>query len=117
MPPATSNASQRRGVPATASTPNTVADSTSIVPRSGCSMIRVAGTPAMASMPSTVPRPTGLRRPSVRSATSSAIPMTTASLANSAGCTDMPPNWIHDRDPLIVVPLVSTSTSPPIEAR
>ena len=29
----------------------------------------------------------------------------------------MLPSWIHDREPLIVVPLVSTSTSPPTEAR
>ncbi len=80
-------------------------------------MISVAGTPAITSMPSTVPSPSGLRRPSVRSATSRAMPTTTASLANSEGCSDSPPSWIHEREPLIVAPLVSTSTSPPTEAR
>ncbi len=57
------------------------------------------------------------RRASARSATSKAMPITTASFANSAGWIDIPPSWIHERDPLIVVPLVSTSTSPPIDAR
>ena len=80
-------------------------------------MISDAGIPAITSMPITVPSPSGPRRPSVRSATSSAIPTTTASLANSEGCTDMLPSWIHDREPLIVAPLVSTSTRPPTEAR
>ena len=94
-----------RLAPETATTPNTVADSTSIVPRSGWSRISAAGSPAIASMPTTSKEPTSLVRsePSVRSATSSAIPMTTASLANSAGWIDMPPSRIHDRDPLMVV--------------
>ena len=46
--------SQRRGAPATASTPKTVAESTSMVPRSGWSMISAAGMPAMTSMPTHV---------------------------------------------------------------
>ena len=54
--------------------------------------------------------------PSVRSATSSAIPITTASLANSAGWMDSPPITIHEREPLIVEPITSTSTSPMMEA-
>ena len=45
------------------------------------------------------------------------MPITTASLANSAGWIDMLPSWIHDREPLMVDPLVSTSTSPATDAR
>ncbi len=43
--------------------------------------------------------------------------MTTASFANSAGWMDMPPSWIHERDPLIVLPATRTMTSPPTLAR
>ena len=68
-------------------------------------------------MPTTSIAPTRVRRPSLRSATSRAIPITTASLANSDGWMDIPATSIHEREPLIVVPAVSTSTSPPIEAR
>ena len=46
-----------------------------------------------------------------------AMPMTTASLANSAGWIDSPPSSSHDREPLMVVPIASTSTSPTTEAR
>ena len=72
----------------------------------------------MASIPSTSREPTSLVRsdPSVRSATSSAIPITTASLANSAGWMDMPPSWIQEREPLIVSPITSTSSRPTIDA-
>jgi hypothetical protein len=42
--------------------------------------------------------------------------MTTASLANSAGWTDRLPSWIHERDPLTVEPMTSTSTRPTTEA-
>ena len=80
-------------------------------------MISEAGTPAMSSMPTTSTVPTRCRRPSARSATSRAMPMTTASFANSEGWIDIPPSWSHERDPLMVVPMVSTRTSPPIEAR
>ena len=80
-------------------------------------MISAAGTPAITSIPTTSAVPTRVRRPSLRSATSSAIPITTASLANSDGWIDIPARSIHDREPLIVVPIVSTSTSPPIDAR
>ena len=52
----------------------------------------------------------------MRSAMIMAIPMTTASLANSAGWIDSPPSISHERDPLIVVPITSTSTSPMTEA-
>ncbi len=112
-PARNSPVSQRRGTPATASTPNTVAVSTSIVPRSGCSMIRAAGTAAMPSISATstalMPRP---REFSVRSATIIAIIVTTLSLANSAGWTDIPPIISHDREPLIVEPITSTSSRP-----
>ena len=64
------------------------------------------------SIQSTVRR----RRPSARSATTSAMPITTASLANSAGWIESPPSCTHERDPLIVAPLVSTRTRPPSEA-
>ena len=60
---------------------------------------------------------TGRRQvPSARSATSSAIPITTASLANSDGWMDMLPSISQDRDPLIVVPITSTSASPTTDA-
>ena len=73
--------------------------------------------PAMASMPTTSRAPTSRLRsdPSVRSATSSAIPITTASLANSAGWMESPPITIQDREPLIVEPITSTSSSPTTE--
>ena len=101
-----------------ASTPKTVAVSTSMVPRSGCSRISTAGRPAIASMPTTSAVPTRRRQvPSARSATSRAIPITTASLANSDGWIDMPPSISHDRDPLIVEPITRTSPSPITDAR
>ena len=84
-----------------------------MVPRSGCRRMRTAGIPAMASITATSRLPT--RRPhrlSVRSATTRAIPMTTASLANSEGWIDMPPSWSHEREPLIVEPATRTSTRP-----
>jgi hypothetical protein len=80
-------------------------------------MISAAGMPAITSIPTTSTAPTRARRPSARSATSSAMPITTASLASSEGWIDIPPMSIHDREPLIVVPEVSTSTRPPMEAR
>ena len=49
---------------------------------------------------------------SVRSAMIIAIPITTASLANSAGWIESPPSISQERDPLIVVPMTSTSTRP-----
>ena len=55
--------------------------------------------------------------PSARSAISSAIPITTASLANSDGWIDIPPSCTHEREPLMVLPMVSTRTSPASEAR
>ena len=89
-----------------------------MVPRSGCSMISEAGTAAISSISETSTQSTVRRRlPSARSATTSAMPITTASLASSEGWIDMPASWIQDRDPLIVDPLVSTSTRPPTEAR
>ena len=109
--------SQRRGTPATASTPNTVAESTSIVPRSGCSMISNAGIPAITPISATSTAPTRRRREfSVRSAMIIAIPITTASLANSAGWIERPPSINQERDPLIVVPMTRTSISPITEA-
>ena len=45
------------------------------------------------------------------------MPITTASLANSEGWIDNPASRSHDREPLIVEPMVSTSTSPATEAR
>ena len=95
-------------------TPKTVASSTSIVPRSGCSRISAAGSEATASMPRTSRWRTSRWRqePSVRSATTSAMPMTTESLANSAGWIDMPAMTIHDREPLMVEPMTSTSSRP-----
>ena len=79
-------------------------------------MISAAGMAAITSMPITSTERTPRRqRPSVRSATSSAIPTTTESFANSEGWIDMPPSWIHDREPLTVEPATSTSASPTIE--
>ena len=68
----------------------------------------------MTSIPTTSGQRTSRERsdPSVRSATSSAMPMATASLANSAGWMDIPAITIHEREPLIVLPMTSTSTSP-----
>ena len=81
-------------------------------------MISEAGTAAISSIRDTSTQSTvRRRRPSARSATTRAMPMTTASLASSEGWIDMPPSWIHDREPLIVAPLVSTSTSPTTEER
>ena len=74
--------------------------------------------PAIVSIPITSREPT--RRPhlpSVRSATSRAMPMTTASLANSEGWMDMPPTCSQDREPLTVEPATSTSTRPSTLAR
>ncbi len=45
------------------------------------------------------------------------MPMITASLANSAGCTDIPPSISQEREPLMVEPITSTRTSPTTEAR
>ena len=117
-PPVPSRASQRRGAPETASTPTTVAVSTSIVPRSGWSRISTAGTAAISSISTTSTSPTwGRQRPAARCASTRLIPMMTASLANSAGCTDIPPTISHEREPLMVEPITSTSTSPTTEAR
>ena len=81
-------------------------------------MISAAGTPAITSIPMTSTVPTRFcQRPSARSATSSAMPMTTASLASSEGWMDMPPSSSHEREPLMVLPMTSTSSSPQIEAR
>ena len=52
----------------------------------------------------------------MRSAMIIAIPITTASLANSAGWIDRPPSISHERDPLIVVPMTRTRSSPITEA-
>ena len=63
-----------------------------MVPRSGWSRISTAGMPAITSIADHVEaadRASPTDR-SVRSATTSAMPMTTASLANSAGWIDMP---------------------------
>ena len=85
-------ASHRRGAPETARTPNTVAESTSIVPRSGWSRISTAGTPAISQHQQArrANRPRRRQRPSARSASTSAMPMTTASFANSDGWMDRP---------------------------
>ena len=48
----------------------------------------------------------------MRSAMIIAMPITTASLANSAGWIDIPPIISQDRDPLIVVPMTSTRSRP-----
>ena len=81
-------------------------------------MISAAGTAAMPSISATSASPTWPRqRPSARSATTSAIPITTASFANSDGWIDRPPIISHDCDPLTVVPIVSTSTRPTSDAR
>ena len=111
-------ASHRRGAPEAAMTPKTVASRTSRVPRSGWSRIMTAGTAATASIARTSTCLTSRCRhePSVRSATTSAIPVQTASLANSAGWIDIPPSMIQLREPLIVVPMTSTSSRPTSEA-
>ena len=112
--PATSSPPiQRGGAPDTASTPSTMKTSTSTVPRSGCSMISAIGTAASASASSTSPS-RGPRSPSRTSASSIAMPTTSATFASSAGCTwKPPPSTIHEWAPLIVEPSgVSTATSP-----
>jgi hypothetical protein len=53
-----------------------------------------------------------VRELSVRSAMIIAIAITTASFANSAGWIDRPPIISQEREPLIVVPITSTRTSP-----
>ena len=58
MPATARPTSHQREARTTASTPKTVAESTSIVPRSGWSMISAAGTPAMSSIASTSTVPT-----------------------------------------------------------
>ena len=94
--------------------------STSIVPRSGCAMISAAGIATNTSA-ATTSRSRSWRSPlrcSVFSASSSARPVTTPSLANSAGWIDMPPIRIHERDPLMTAPNGdSTSARPTMAAR
>ena len=52
------------------------------------------------------------------SASSIAMPTTSATLANSEGCTEKPPgSRIHECEPLMVEPSgESTATSPPIDS-
>ena len=45
------------------------------------------------------------------------MPMTTASFANSDGWIDRPATRSQDREPLIVDPMVRTSTSPEMDSR
>ena len=52
----------------------------------------------------------------MRSAMIIAMPITTASLVNSAGWTERPPSISQERDPLIVVPMASTRSRPITEA-
>ena len=88
-----------------------------MVPRSGCSRISAAGSAATASIANTSMKPTRPRqRPSLRSATTSAMPITMASFANSEGWMERPPSISHDREPLTVLPIVSTRTSPATDA-
>ena len=88
------------------------------MPRSGCIRISTVGTAATASISETSTAPTyGRRRPSERSARTSAMPTTTASLASSDGWIDRPPSRSHDCDPLMVEPIVNTRTRPATEAR
>ena len=82
------------------------------VPRSGCSITSPSGTAASA-------RTSGTSRLRVarscvrRSASSTAIPATSATFANSLGWTwNPPPSTIHECAPLIVVPTTSTATRP-----
>ena len=117
-PVSASNASHRRGVPAAASTQKTVTPRTSVVPRSGWSRTSTIGTAATRIIATTSPSDTrACQRPSLRSARTSAMAMTTASLASSEGWTCTGPSVTHDFDPLIVVPITSTSTSPTIAPR
>ena len=83
------------------------------MPRSGCSMISSAGMPAITPISATSTAPTCRRREfSVRSAMIIAIPITTASLANSAGWIERPPIISQERDPLIVVPMTQDQHQP-----
>ena len=80
--------------------------------------MRTAGTPAITSIRSTSSEPTRRRqRPSERSASTSAMPMTTASFANSDGWIERPATRSQDREPLMVDPMVRTSTSPETDSR
>ena len=89
-----------------------------MVPRSGCSRISAAGQPGDREHADHVggadPAPPGALG---ALGDSSAIPITTASLANSEGWIDMPPSISQERDPLIVEPMTSTSTRPITDAR
>ena len=77
-----------------------------------------AGTPAITSISSTSKVPTRrCQRADERSASTSAMPMTTASFANSDGWIESPTTRSHDREPLMVDPMVSTSTSPETDSR
>ena len=81
-------------------------------------MISTAGIPAITPISPTSTRPTRRRREfSIRSAMIIAIPTTTASLANSAGWMESPPSISQEREPLIVVPMTSTSIRPITDAR
>ena len=105
-PPAASSASQRRGAPETASD----AEARSPRARAWCRGRAGAGSARRARRRSPASRPRRRRRcrrprrarTSARSATHSAIPITTASLANSDGWIDIPPSCSQDREPLIV---------------
>ncbi len=77
-----------------------------------------AGTPAITSISRTSREPTRRRqRADERSASTSAMPITTASFANSDGWIERPRTRSQDREPLIVDPMVRTSTSPETDSR
>ena len=104
---------QRGGAAATASTPSTMKTMTSVVPRSGCSMISAIGTAVSDSTSSTsVSR--GTSSASRFSPRIIAMPTTIATLANSDGWIWNPAgSTIQECAPLIVAPIGdSTTTSP-----
>jgi hypothetical protein len=112
--------SQRFGAPARVRIPNTMATSTMAVPRSGCIRISAAGTAAISSAGTRSESDREVRsRPSARSASTSAIPTITPTLASSAGWIDRPPTISQECEPLTVLPTPGTKirASPASEPR
>ena len=91
--------------PETAIMPSTSALMTSAVPRSGCSMTSASGTAREGEHQHHVGVARSRPRASRFSASSIAMPTTSATLANSDGCTEKPAgSTIHECEPLMVAP-------------
>ena len=105
---------QRLGAPDTPMIAITAAEIIKASPRSGSRMISNIGTRATARA-FTTSKFDGAESLSRASASNIAIPIITEIFASSAGCNVKPPgNEIHERAPLIVLPMpgMSTATNP-----